>query len=63
MTFVKGKQIMDVILIANECVDARIKSMKPGILCKLDTHKAFVHLNWNCDSGEDGIWSQMDKLD
>ncbi|XP_019246460.1 PREDICTED: uncharacterized protein LOC109226112 [Nicotiana attenuata] len=47
MAFIKGRQIMDAILIANECIDARIGSKKPGILCKLDIQKTFDHLNWN----------------
>lgn len=44
MAFIKGRPIMEVILIANECVDARIMSKKPGILCKLDIAKAYDHL-------------------
>lgn len=34
--FIKDKQILDGILIAGELIDSRLKSKKPGILCKLD---------------------------
>lgn len=45
MAFIKGRQIMDAILIANECVDLRIRNLEPGILFKLDIQKAYDHLN------------------
>lgn len=46
MAFIKGRQIMNAILIANECVDARMKSKNRGILCKLDIEKTYDHQNW-----------------
>lgn len=45
MAFINGRQIMDVILIANECAESRQRSKLLGILCKLDIQKAYDHLN------------------
>lgn len=39
-TFIRGRQIMDGILIANECVDYRRKFGEQGVVCKLDFEKA-----------------------
>lgn len=37
----------DGVLCANECIDARIRERKPGVLCKLDLEKAYDHVNWD----------------
>ncbi|KAJ9701691.1 hypothetical protein PVL29_006878 [Vitis rotundifolia] len=45
--FVKGRQILDASLIANEVVDYWQKRKEQGLVCKLDIEKAFDSINWN----------------
>ena len=42
-----GRQILDAILIANEALDSRLKNNVGGVLCKLDTEKAYDHIGWS----------------
>ena len=43
--FVKGRQILNASLIANEAIDSVQEGNDGGILCKLDIKKVYDHVN------------------
>jgi hypothetical protein len=43
--FIRGGQIFYPVLIANECLDSRLRFGQPGIICKMDLEKAYDHMN------------------
>ncbi|KAJ9693692.1 hypothetical protein PVL29_009580 [Vitis rotundifolia] len=44
--FLKGRQILDASLIANEVVDFWQKRKEKGLICKLDIEKVYDSINW-----------------
>lgn len=44
--FVHGCQILDSVLIANDCIHSRNKARRPGLICKIDMEKAYDRVNW-----------------
>ena len=45
--FIQGRQILDIVLIASEAFDSRLKDNTPSLLFKMDIEKAFDHVNWD----------------
>ena len=45
--FMEGRQILDVVLVANEVIDAILKSNEEAVMCKLDIEKAYDHVEWS----------------
>ena len=60
-TFVQERQILDVVLIANEIVDEKRRSGKEGVVFKIDFEKAYDHVSWDfldhvSEKGFDPSW-------
>lgn len=45
--FVHGPQILDGVLITNECIHSKHRDKLPGVLCKLDFEKAYDRADWS----------------
>jgi hypothetical protein len=45
--FIRGRQILDFALIANECFDSRIRFGESSMLCNLDIEKDMIMLTGN----------------
>jgi hypothetical protein len=45
--FLRGWQILDPVLIANECLNSRLRNSVLGVICKMDLEKVYDHVNWN----------------
>lgn len=43
---IKGKQIMDAVLVVNEVVDDQLNRKRDEVSCKLDMEKKYDHVNW-----------------
>ena len=45
--FVKGRQILDGLLVANECLHSMNQERRPVLICKLDLEKAYDSVDWD----------------
>jgi hypothetical protein len=45
--FIRGRQILNSILISNLCLDSIIRLGESGAICKIGSEKTYDHLNWD----------------
>lgn len=45
--FLKGRQILNLVLIVNECVEEYCEKNKKGVVFKIDFEKTYDHLEWD----------------
>jgi hypothetical protein len=43
--FIKGRQILDNVRIANEFLNSKLRSSETGVICKMNLKKAYDHVN------------------
>ena len=63
--FIKGRQILDVVLIANKVVDSILRRKESGLVCKLDIEKAYDHQGgvFVPSYGKNEFWQALGELD
>ena len=45
--FINGRQMLDGVLVANECIHCRNLHKRLGLICKLDLEKAYNWVDWD----------------
>ena len=43
--FVEERQVLNFVLIKNECMNRRVRSKIPEVICQLDIEKVYDHVN------------------
>jgi hypothetical protein len=45
ISFIRIRQIINLVLSANECFNSKIRCGEPGVLCKMELEKIYDHVN------------------
>jgi hypothetical protein len=53
--YIKERQTLDSVIIANECIDSRLRSAELGLLCKLDQERIGIFYHSYCNEVGLGI--------